>query len=238
MKTTAAMRRRGAAIDAMTPEQLHQYSMQEFGVPWGAADYLAGVGARIHRGESITAKDIAEMKTIYPQLGGHYIDNVARFVNGQPQGPNRLHSFTAALAGGDGPMRQRLASIIQDYHTLDISDAIIARRNADVPKDSFGRKLPDTPKPPNDPLSVRSLIERQINGPRNEAAREYREDPEKMREFLSNKADTALDRLQARSEGASDGPGTDVRGALEDAYDLHASLDVAVDQGFVEDDDK
>ncbi len=230
MGLTSNQRRNVAAMDAASKQELDAYAMQNFGVSWDSADYLAKLGARIARHESITAKDRDTIASIYPNVPAQKIDEIVKFVNSQPPGPNRLYSYTAHLSGDTGAMRERLERVISSYGTHEISQGIADKRAA-AARDANG--MPTTERVPErkvDPLDTRTLLEQQFKGKQREATEIIQSDPnarELFKEHLGNQAETASEILASPSAFS-------LRDTLEAATTFHTVESVAQDEGFVE----
>jgi hypothetical protein len=229
MALTTNQRRNVAAMDAASKEELDAYAMANFGVSWDSADFLARLGARLTRHESISDKDRDTIASIYPHVPAKKIDEIVRFVNAQPAGPNRLYSYTAHLSGDTGEMRERLERVVSSYATHEVSQGILDKRSA-------ASRGPDgkPERPPVErkvsPLDTRELLKKQFEGKKREAAEIIQTDPnarELFKEHLANQAETATEILATPSAFS-------LRDSIAAATEFHNVESVAADEGFIE----
>jgi hypothetical protein len=220
---------------AAAPQELDAYMQQKYGLPFDSVDAICRISAKLARGEitRIEGADARMLKSIYANVDPKLVDRSIADVNSMHSPTQRVQALSHHLVGDpspDSPMVKEVYKLLTDYGRSEIESGILERRAA-AARDPEGRPTAERAQERKvDPLSTRTLLERQVLGPTREATAALQAAPEVAAELLANKMELASSRLEANSAGAMP---MDTRSTLEAAYDFHASEEVARDEGLL-----
>jgi hypothetical protein len=214
------------------PQAYRAYVRQQLGVEPETAEALLGAHSHLHHGGRLEERHVKLLQGAYPRVASQ-IPALADELNAQAPGL-RPRYFLAMLSGDTNVLHDRMHEAGDTYKALDkLSTTYHEEAFAhELNRRADGGKLkPEPAMRPVDPMSTRSIIERQLEPPGMRAMAEAveRGDPyatQQVRRYLADKADAATDTLMPEAEATT-------RDSVAAALDWHSIDAVATDEGWL-----
>jgi hypothetical protein len=229
MTTTFSRRYVQASEDY--PQAYARHCKEVYGFAPPDIERLLHMHDRLSYGGKLNQNDVKHLQRLHPNNAAAMPGVVAAF--NAAHGPQRADLFIAALSadpagldgrfGDVGDAYRHVKKVAETFQTEDYASAIEAKRDGGVIK-------PDRPVRVEDPLSTRSLIERQLEPRGLREAVEMVNAGDERAAYLTRQL--AADRLDAAADKLAD-PDASLRDALAASYDSAHTEAVATDQGWL-----